>query len=89
MLRTAARVSFGVKSRSRPAIAKLAARRLRSHSQGPGRVSSKSLTSITRRRSGAAKTPKFERWASPHAWTRNPDSGVFARSIAMIAAAPR
>ena len=44
-MRTAARVSFGVKSRSRPAIAKLAARRFRSHSQGPGRVSSKSLTS--------------------------------------------
>ena len=89
MLRTAVRVSVGVKSRSRPAIAKLAARRLTSHSQGPGRVSSKSLTSTTRRRSGAAKTPKFERWASPHAWTRSPDWGVFARSIAMIAAAPR
>ena len=65
MLRTAARVCSGVKSRSRPAISKLAARRLTSHSQGPGRVSSKSLTSNTRRRSGAAKTPKFERWASP------------------------
>jgi hypothetical protein len=47
------------------------------------------LTSSTRRRSGAAKAPKFDRWASPHAWTRNPDTGVFARSIAMIAAAPR
>ena len=35
MRRTAARVSFGVKSRSRPAIAKLAARRLTSPSQGP------------------------------------------------------
>ena len=69
VLRTARRVSFGVKSRSRPAIAKLAARRLRSHSQGPGRVSSKSLTSNTSRRSGAAKTPKFERCASPHSWT--------------------
>ena len=75
MLRTAARVSFGVKSRSRPAISKLAARRLTSHSQGPGRVSSKSLTSNTRRRSGAAKTPKFERWASPHSWTRKPGLG--------------
>ena len=89
MRRTAARVSFGVKSRSRPAIATLAARRLTSHSHGPGRVSSKSLMSNTSRRSGAAKMPKFERWASPHACTRSPDSGVFARSIAMIAAAPR
>ena len=61
-----------MKSRSRPAISKLAARRLTSHSQGPGRVSSKSLTSKTRRRSGAAKTPKFERWASPQSWTRKP-----------------
>ena len=89
VLRTARRVSFGVKSRSRPAISKLAARRLRSHSQGPGRVSSKSLTSNTSWRSGAAKIPKFERCASPQSWASNPDWGVFARSIAMIAAAPR
>ena len=73
VLRTAARVCFGVKSRSRPAISKLAARRLTSHSQGPGRVSSKSLTSNTRLRSGAAKTPKFERWASPQSCTWSPD----------------
>jgi hypothetical protein len=78
-----------VKPRSRPAIAKLAARRFTSHSQGPGRVSSKSFTSTTSRRSGAAKTPKFDRCASPHAWTRSPDWGVVARSMAMIAAAPR
>ena len=37
VVRTAVRVSFGVKSRSRPAIAKLAARRLTSHSHGPGK----------------------------------------------------
>ena len=67
----------------------LAARRLMSHSHGPGRVSSKSLTSKTSWRSGEPKAPKFERWASPHACTENPDSGLPARSAAMIAAAPR
>ena len=36
------------------AISKLAASRLTSHSHGPGRVSSKSLMSKTRSRSGAA-----------------------------------
>src|SRR6185312_8308969 len=37
-LRTAARVSLGLKLRSRTAISKLAAKRLTSHSQGPGSV---------------------------------------------------
>ena len=43
-----------VKSRSRPAISKLAASRFRSHSNGPGNVSSKSLRSKTSARSGEA-----------------------------------
>ena len=53
------------KPRSRPATAMLATSRLTSHSHGPGSVSSKSLTSKIRRRSGEPKRPKFERWASP------------------------
>ena len=43
-----------VKLRSRPQISKLVARRFRSHSNGPGSVSSKSLRSKTRSRSGDA-----------------------------------
>ena len=43
---------FASKPRSRPAIARLATRRLTSHSHGPGSVSSKSLMSNTSRRSG-------------------------------------
>ena len=69
--------------RSRPATAKLATSRLTSHSNGPGSVSSKSLTLKTSRRSGAAKTPKFERWASPQSCTCRPVRGVAARSAAM------
>ena len=60
---------------SRAAISKLAASRLTSHSQARAGVSSKSLRSKTRRRSGAAKTPKLERWASPQACTRRPEVG--------------
>jgi hypothetical protein len=45
---------FASKPRSRPATAKLATRRLTSHSNGPGSVSSKSLMLNTSRRSGAA-----------------------------------
>jgi hypothetical protein len=67
----------------------LAAIRLTSHSQGPGSVSSKSLRSNTRERSGAAKAPKFEMCASPQSWARNPEAGVLARSAAISAAAPR
>jgi len=48
-----------------------------------------SLTSKIIRRSGVAKAPKFNRWQSPHACTRMPVAGVFARSSAMLSAAPR
>ena len=74
---------------SRPAIAKLAASRLTSHSHGPGNVSSKSLRPNTSRRSGEANPPKFIRWASPHSCVVIPERGVPARSLAMISAAPR
>jgi hypothetical protein len=47
------------------------------------------LTSKTSRRSGVAKMPKFSRWASPHACTRSPLTGVEARASAITAAAPR
>jgi hypothetical protein len=88
VLTTASR-SLRLKPFSRAAISKLAARRLTSHSHGPGRLSSKSLRSKTRLRSGAANTPKLVRWASPHICTRRPDVGVSARSAAITAAAPR
>src|SRR6185437_7573625 len=87
--RTAASASAALKPRSRAPIARLAPSRLTSHSNGPGNVSSKSLMSKTRRRSGAWKTPKLERWASPQSCTRRPESGLAARSAAMIPAAPR
>ena len=45
---------------SAPATSMLAASRLRSHSNGPGSVSSKSLTSKIRSRSGEAKPPKLD-----------------------------
>jgi hypothetical protein len=67
----------------------LAASRLRSHSHGPGSVSSKSLRSNTSRRSGEPNTPKFDRCASPQDCTWNPERGIPARSAAMIRAAPR
>ena len=86
---TAARRSSGFMWPSRPATSMLAASRFTSHSQGPGRVSSKSFTSKTKARSGEAKPPKLSRWASPQHWTRSPETGVAARSAAMIAAAPR
>ena len=86
---TTARRSAGVKPRSRPMTSKLAASRFTSHSHGPGRVSSKSLMSNSIRRSGVPNRPKFDRWASPHSCTVIPDTGVAARSVAMISAAPR
>ena len=87
---TIARRSLARRTRGRaPAITMLAASRFTSHSHGPGRVSSKSLMSKTSRRSGEAKPPKFARCASPHSWASSPESGVGARSAAMIAAAPR
>src|SRR4029453_14784634 len=49
------------KPRSRPATAKLATRRLTSHSNGPGRVSSKSLGAKPRRRGGGGKMPEVEK----------------------------
>ena len=86
---TAASRSFREKPLSRPAIAKLAARRFTSHSHGPGAVSSKSLMSKTRVRSGEPNVPKFERCASPHSWVRMLEFGVRERSVAMISAPPR
>ena len=68
--------------RSRPAASRPTPR-------APGSVSSKSLTSKTRFRSGVANTPKLARCASPQAWTRSPVAGVPARSSAMITAEPR
>ena len=56
---------------------------------GPGSVSSKSLASKTSARSGDANRPKFERCASPLAWTRISVRGVLARSNAMTAGVPR
>ena len=71
------------------ATSRLAPSRLTSHSHGPGRVSSKSLTSKSSLRSGEAYIPKLDRCASPQAWTVRPDTGVVARSAAMGRAAPR
>ena len=87
--RTILRRALSVNPLSRPATARLAASRLTSHSNGPGRVSSKSLTSKTSRRSGDANAPKFDRCASPHSCTRSPEAGVPARSAAIGSAAPR
>ena len=56
----AARFWAALKPLARPAMTMLAASRLTSHSQGPGSVSSKSLASNTRRRSGEANRPKLE-----------------------------
>ena len=89
VLMTMERRSLALKPCCRPATARLAARRLRSHSHGPGRVSSKSLTSKTSSRSGEAYQPKFSRCASPQACTCRPEVGMVARSAAMTAAAPR
>ena len=55
---------------------RLAARRLTSHSHGPGSVSSKSFTSKITLRSGVAKVPKLATCASPHACTVRPVTGV-------------
>jgi hypothetical protein len=88
-LNTASARTVLEKPRSRAAITKLAASRFTSHSHGPGNVSSKSLQSNTRLRSGEPKMPKLERCASPHTWAVSPDRGVVDRSDAMISAAPR
>ena len=81
--------SLTEKPLSRAATSMLTARRLTSHSHGPGRVSSKSFISKISARSGDPKTPKFDRCASPQHCTVSPERGVFARSLAMISAAPR
>src|SRR5690348_7097214 len=86
---TMARRPAGENPRSRPMISILAARRLTSHSHGPGRVSSKSLMSKIICRSGVPNRPKLDRCASPHNCTVTPDTGVAARSEAMISAPPR
>ena len=83
------RVRRGVEPKLSPGTIRLAASRLRSHSHGPGSVSSKSLMSNRRSRSGEANRPKFDRWASPQAWTVRPLTGVCARSTAIGSAAPR
>ena len=62
----ASRVSALVKPLLRAAIVKLADIRFTSYSNGPGSVSSKSFRSNSNARSGDAKTPKFDRCASPH-----------------------
>ncbi len=73
----------------RPATTMLVASLFTSHSHGPGVVSSKSLRSNISRRSGEANVPKLDRWASPQSWTPSPETGAAARSMAIIAAAPR
>src|SRR5690242_11893185 len=61
---------------SRHATTKLAARRLTSHSQGAGKVSSRSLMEKITCLSGVAKPPKLQRWASPQHCTRIPVTAV-------------
>ena len=85
----ASRCPAAEKPFDRAACTTLAARRLTSHSHGPGSVSSKSLMSKITRRSGVAKPPKFIRWQSPHTCVRMPVFGVPARSAAMFSAVPR
>ncbi len=53
--------------RKRPDATILATRRFKSHSQGPGNVSSKSLMPNTRLRSAEANTPKLATCISPQA----------------------
>ena len=89
MARTMAARSLAVNPFCRPAMTRLADSRLTSHSHGPGSVSSKSLMSNIRSRSGEASSRKLSMCASPHSCARIPVCGVVARSLAMIAAAPR
>ena len=88
-LQAVARASALVKPLLRPATVKLAASRFTSYSNGPGRVSSKSLRSNSSRRSGEANSPKLDGCASPQSWTCRPAVGVPSRSAAMTIAAPR
>ena len=68
--RTAVRTDRMPNPFSRAATATLAASRFTSQSNDAGSVSSKSFTSKTSRRSGAANMPKFTRCASPQHCTR-------------------
>ena len=68
--RTAVRIERMPNPFSRAATATLAASRFTSQSNEAGSVSSKSFTSNTSRRSGAANMPKFSRCASPQHCTR-------------------
>jgi hypothetical protein len=85
VLTATARRCLAEKPLSRPATDMLATSRLTSHSNGPGSVSSKSLTSKTNRRSGEPKAPKFDRCASPHSCTRRPvDTSHASKEVARI-----
>jgi len=86
---TAAAAVADLSPLSLAATTMLAAKRLTSHSKGPGRVSSKSRRSNDKLRSGVAHRPKFSTCASPHSCTVSPLLGCAARSAAMTAAAPR
>ena len=88
-MRTASLASDSLRPLSRQAITKLVARRLRSHSQGAGRVSSRSLMAKMTCLSGVARPRKLTRWESPPHCTRTPVDGVPARSTAMASAEPR
>ena len=73
----------------RTATAALAASRFRSHSQGAGNTSSKSLMAKISSRSAEPKTPKLETCMSPQAFTKIPLTGAGAISAVITAAEPR
>lgn len=64
---TASSASLRLPPMKRVATAALATRRLRSHSHGAGKTSSKSLIANTNSRSAEPNTPKFETCMSPQA----------------------
>ena len=73
---------------SRPATARLAASRLRSHSHGPGSVSSKSLTSKIEPALGRAEEAEVRRGGRHRRAARGcPSTACAARSAAMISGA--
>ncbi len=72
----------------RAATMKLAASRLRSHSQGPSATSSKSFRSNTSWRSGVANPPNAIRCASPHMGMTKPVFDILLRSFACRIALP-
>lgn len=89
MARAAFRASLRDPPLSIAAMNTDATSRLRSHSHGAMPASSKSLRSKSSERSGEAKKPKFEMWASPLDSTVIPEFGVAAKSAAIVAAVPR